>query len=195
LRPNVTEREIQEHYIENLQRWWNPDAARIQHIFVDDPAKAAAVRSELNEGRPFVEVAERHSLDFAKLPNGVDIEEEVVAGQAYIPFIGMADPNLAQKLTLLPEGATTGPLQSARGIHWVRIAEKREGAPEPLENIREEVRAELERSLFEAAVREAGARIKERLSRENDYEVFADRLPRPTPRGGVILQSTPEGPP
>lgn len=176
LYPELTDRDLEQHYINTLDRWMIPASMKLRHIVVDDLAQAEEAGRRLAAGETFAEVAEAMSRDFDLLPEGSLIGQRITAEDTFIDGIGGQDPNLGRKLMLLDQGATTGPIEAARGFHWIQIAEKQESMPTPLENVEEAVRRELTEILFRAALRDTTARLKDRVRREGAFEVYEDAL-------------------
>ena len=169
--PEISASAVREHYLKNLDQYVESASVLLDHIVVRE-SEAEAVGRRLAEGESFENVALEVSLDRDFLENGTRLEW--VSGEE--PFIGQVGivPGLAAKLTAYDEGITTGPIKSARGFHWFRIAEKRSSAPKPPEEILEEVERDLRRRQLQTAQRELLRKIRE----TNPITIYEDAMRR-----------------
>lgn len=167
------EGEAEDYYQANREEFSSPARAAVGHIVVRTRDEAERVGERLAAGEDFRSVAQEISLDADQLTSAT-IVGAVTASDVFIPYIGLVH-DLPAKLVQEEEGFTTGPIESPRGFHWVRVEEKREAGPRPFNEIREKAEAALQQSLLqeaqrgklEDAVRIAPVRVhSERLERE-----------------------------
>lgn len=128
---------LQAFYEQTRDRWQTPARATIGHIVVKERRLASEIASEIREGASFAELAREHSLDAKSLPKGYELGV-VFAGPDPIPQIGNI-PGLAERLLAQRDGYTTGPLQSERGYHIVRVLEKTAARAASLDEVRDQV--------------------------------------------------------
>lgn len=167
--PEISASAVRDYYLKNLDQYVESASVLLDHIVVRE-SEAEAVGRRLAEGESFDNVALEVSLDRDVLENGTRLEW--VNGEE--PFIGQVGivPGLAKKLTAYDEGITTGPIRSARGFHWFRIAEKRSPAPKPPEEILMEVELDLRRRQLQTAQRDLLRKIRE----TNPITIYEDAM-------------------
>jgi peptidyl-prolyl cis-trans isomerase C len=121
------------------------------HILVDSEEKATALKAEIEGGADFAEVAKANSSDGAAA-NGGDLGW-FGAGMMVKPF---EDAVLAAEV-----GKVTGPIQTDFGWHLLLVKETRIAAQPTIDDLRDELAAEVETAAIEARVAEvtAGAAV------------------------------------
>jgi peptidyl-prolyl cis-trans isomerase C len=121
------------------------------HILVDSEEKAAALKVEIEAGADFAEVAKANSSDGAAA-NGGDLGW-FGKGQMVKPF---EDAVLAAEV-----GKVTGPIKTDFGWHLLIVKETRVAAQPSIDDLRDELAAEVEGAAIEARVAEvtAGAAV------------------------------------
>jgi peptidyl-prolyl cis-trans isomerase C len=112
------------------------------HILVDTEEKAAALKAEIEAGADFAEVAKANSTDGAAA-NGGDLGWFGV-GMMVKPF---EDAVLAAEV-----GKVTGPVQTDFGWHLLIVKETRVAAQPTIDELRDELAAEVEQKALEAHV-------------------------------------------
>lgn len=145
----VSDHAVAAYYAENEERLSRKRAALLAHIVVRTEEEAAEVGRRLDAGEEFAAVAAEASLDATSLPRGADLGW-VAEDEDFIPYIGTV-PSLASKLVKQEVGATTGPIESARGLHWIRVRDRRGAGPPPLEEVEPELRRRLKEKKAERA--------------------------------------------
>lgn len=115
------------------------------HILVDTVEEAEAIKAELAGGADFAEVAKAKSTDTGSGANGGDLGWFGL-GVMVQPF---EDAVVAAKV-----GEVTGPVQSDFGFHLILVKETRDAANPPLDEIRDELAAEIENAAIDAKIQE-----------------------------------------
>lgn len=115
------------------------------HILVETEEKANELKAQIEGGADFAELAKANSTDVGSGANGGDLgwfgkgmmvqpfEEAVIAAEA---------------------GKVSGPVQSQFGWHLILVKESRVAEAPTLDEVREELAAEVERAAIEAKVKE-----------------------------------------
>ena len=115
------------------------------HILVETEEKANELKAQIEGGADFAELAKANSTDVGSGANGGDLgwfgkgmmvqpfEEAVIAAEA---------------------GKVAGPVQSQFGWHLILVKESRVAEAPTLDEVREELAAEVERAAIEAKVKE-----------------------------------------
>lgn len=112
------------------------------HILVDTEEKAIALKAEIEAGADFAEVAKANSTDGAAA-NGGDLGWFGV-GMMVKPF---EDAVLAAEV-----GKVTGPVKTDFGYHLVLVKETRVAAQPTLDELRDELAAEVEQAAIAAHI-------------------------------------------
>jgi peptidyl-prolyl cis-trans isomerase C len=115
------------------------------HILVDTVEEAEAIKAELAAGADFAELAKAKSTDTGSGANGGDLGWFGL-GVMVQPF---EDAVVAAKI-----GEVTGPVQSDFGYHLILVKETRDAANPPLDEIRDELAAEIENAAIDAKIEE-----------------------------------------
>lgn len=111
------------------------------HILVATEDEAKAIKVELDGGADFAEIAKAKSTDTGSGANGGDLGWFGL-GAMVKPF---EDAVVAAKV-----GEVTGPIQSDFGWHLIKVAETRIASTPPLDDMRDELAAEIEQKAIEA---------------------------------------------
>ena len=114
------------------------------HILVDSKEKADALKTQLAGGADFAELAKANSTDTGSGANGGDLGW-FRQGMMVKPF---EDAILAAKI-----GEVAGPVQSEFGWHLILLRETRVAANPTLDEMRDELAADLENTAIEARVK------------------------------------------
>lgn len=115
------------------------------HILVETVEAAEALKAELAAGADFAELAKANSIDTGSGANGGDLGW-FGTGVMVKPF---EDAVLAATV-----GEVTGPIQSDFGQHLILVKETRIAENPTLDQIRDELAAEIENAAIEAKVKE-----------------------------------------
>lgn len=135
----ATDADVEKYYNEHLGEYQKPLEVSVSHILVNTPQEAETALARLKAGDPFEKVARAMSKDPAT----------AVRGGKLTPFRrGALVPEFEEAAFRLKVGETSGIVKTQFGFHIIRkLAEKRL-APQALADVREEIRAKLERDKF-----------------------------------------------
>ncbi|MBI3735307.1 peptidyl-prolyl cis-trans isomerase [Candidatus Sumerlaeota bacterium] len=147
--PKTDKDAVKTYYETHTKDFLKPDAVQLQHILLRSKDDAEAVGARLAKGDAFDAVARGVSADRDNLTSGTEIGWVMVSDD-FIPHVGMM-PAFAGRMLKHDQGYTTGPIQTARGFHWFRLAGKRENEPEPFDTIEDQVEKKWKREANEAA--------------------------------------------
>lgn len=144
---------------EALQAAWDArfkDAApateyNAAHILVDNEELAADLKSLIEGGADFATLAREHSTDPGSGAQGGDLGWFGL-GQMVKPF--------EDAVVALEPGALGGPVQTQFGWHIVRLNETRQAAVPTLEQMRDELAAEIERKAVDAHIADLTAKAE-----------------------------------
>lgn len=111
------------------------------HILVATEDEAKAIKAELDGGADFAELAKTKSTDTGSGANGGELGWFGL-GAMVKPF---EDAVVAAKV-----GEVTAPIKSDFGWHLIKVAETRIASAPPLDDLRDELAAEIEQKAIEA---------------------------------------------
>ena len=121
------------------------------HILVADEAKAKELLAELEAGADFAELAKTNSTDTGS---------GAVGGDLGWFGLGMMVKPFEEAVVAAEVGKVAGPVQSDFGFHLILVKETRLAAQPTLDDIRDELAAEIEQKAIEAHVAEVTAAAK-----------------------------------
>lgn len=141
----VTDATLQAAYDE---KYANAPAAKeysAQHILVDSEEKAKELKGQLDGGADFAELAKANSTDTGSAVNGGDLGWF---------GLGMMVKPFEDAVVAATPGTVTDPVQTDFGWHLIKVNEVRDAAKPTIDEVREELAAELEQKAVEAHVTE-----------------------------------------
>ncbi|NEY90032.1 peptidylprolyl isomerase [Tabrizicola oligotrophica] len=113
------------------------------HILVADEAKAAELLTQLEGGADFAELAKANSTDTGSGANGGDLGWF---------GLGMMVKPFEEAVVAAEVGKVVGPVKTDFGFHLILVKETRIAAQPTLDDIRDELAAEIEQKAIEAHV-------------------------------------------
>lgn len=138
----VNDASLQAAYDERFKDFQAQTEYRAAHILVDSQDKAAALKAEIDGGADFAEVARANSTDGAAA-NGGDLGW-FGAGMMVKPF---EDAVMAMQV-----GEVAGPIETQFGWHLIKLHETRLSEAPSLDDLREELAAEIEQKAVQAHI-------------------------------------------
>lgn len=120
------------------------------HIIVATEEEAKAVKSEIDGGADFAEVAKQKSTDGAA-QNGGDL--------GWFGLEAMVQP-FAEAIAAMKDGEIRGPVQTEYGWHVVKLMESRLTEAPTIEDVRAELEGDLRQQAVEARVAETVEKAK-----------------------------------
>ena len=160
---DVSDAELERYYEENEYRLTMPEQVRVRHILLtwkplgtqDD---RAAIRKQMQpilerarNGEDFAALAEEFSDDYATKRNG---------GDTGFFGHGQMAPLFEQTAFALSPGEISGPVETAFGVHIIRLEARRDSRLMPLEEVREPLRDHVRAEKMEAAVQDRIAELR-----------------------------------
>lgn len=119
-----------------------------QHILVDSEEKAKELKAQIDGGADFAELAKANSSDTGSAVNGGDL--------GWFGLGMMVAPFEAAVVAATP-GAVTEPVQTDFGWHLIKVNEVRDATKPTIDEVREELAAEIEQAAVEAKLAELTA--------------------------------------
>jgi parvulin-like peptidyl-prolyl isomerase len=176
-----TEQEVQDFYDNNTDQFTMPERRCIRHILFspDDEATADEVKSELDNGGDFAELAQEYSGDPGSKDKGGDVGCQ--AKGAFVPEFD--DAAFGAK-----EGEIVGPVKTDFGYHVIQVTEIQPEEQQPLEEVAPQIEEQLSR---QRQATEFDSWIQDQLDERNvKYLPGYDPNQQPLPGGpgGAVPQ-------
>lgn len=129
-----------------------PPEYRARHILVKTEAEAKKIIGELNKKAKFDALAKRSSQDAGSAKNGGLLDW--AAGDAYVK-------EFSDALAGLKKGETTkAPVKTQFGWHVIRLDDVRDAAAPPIEQVKPQIRQQLERERVQNLQKDLRAKAK-----------------------------------
>lgn len=146
----VTDDEVKAEY-EQLRKQAGDKEYRARHILVDSEAEAKQIIEQLKKGAKFEELAKK-SKDTGSAKSGGDLDWNTP--QTFVK-------EFSEALVKLDKGKVTDtPVKTQFGYHVIRLDDVREAAPPPLEQVRPQIKQELERRRVQQLQQDLRAKAK-----------------------------------
>lgn len=148
----VDEAEVQSVYDESVAEFQPAPEFSASHVLVESEERAAALLAEIEGGADFAEVAQANSSDGSAAQGGA--LGWFGAGQMVPPF--------EAAVSGIEVGEIAGPVETEFGWHLIKLDDKRETAPPPLEQVRADIENQVRQAALEAELEglRAGAQIE-----------------------------------
>ena len=154
----VSDKEIEQYYKENKDRFTEPLEVRIRHIFVNKEAMLTEVLTKLSKGESFEKLAATYNVDSSR-EDGGNIGY-IRRGQLAPPFAPLEEA----AFSLRKKGEVSQVVKTPLGYHLVRLEDSRGSYLRPLDQIKEKIRLLLQTKKTQDAyfqyVKEAKSRAK-----------------------------------
>jgi len=136
---DVTEDQVREHYRVNRSRYEEPELREVRQIRIQDTdedgeARIRELRSRLDDGEDFGDLAEEYSEDSLTADRGGSLGE-VARGDL--------DSTLETVIFTLPKDLISQPVRTDRGWFILEVTAIQESRAQPFEDVREEVEQDL----------------------------------------------------
>jgi peptidyl-prolyl cis-trans isomerase C len=140
-----TPEELESYYALHQDELHGAEHIRAAHILVRSESQARDLKRQLDQGADFGRLAQRYSLDHATRQRGGDLG----------PYRkGVTEPELDAVLSALKPGMVSDPVETASGVHLVKLlSRERDASVDTVavrERLRQELYAEKQRQRFEA---------------------------------------------
>jgi len=144
LRPLVTEDKVKAVYEEQAAKVPNEERARARHILVGTEKEATDIRARLENGEKFEDLAKQYSLDGSK---------EYGGDLGYFTA-GEMVPEFSKAAFALKIGDVSQPVKTEFGWHLIKLEDRRQGGPQPYDQVKDPIRMVLTRKLVQDQVLE-----------------------------------------
>lgn len=155
----ISEAALRALYLIDRAAYAEPEQICTAHILVPSREEAEAVIARLQAGEDFAELARELSQDPGSGPRGGDLG--CVA-------LGRFVPEFERAALALEPGQISQPVETQFGWHVIRLNDRLPARVRPFEEVRDQIRAEIEGRAIERYVKNLVARA--------DVEVYPDRV-------------------
>lgn len=166
----VTKEAVAARYQQKVKEIPVEDEVKARHILVATEDEAKAVLEQLRKGGDFAAIAKEKSTDKASGAQGGDL--------GWFKKGDMVKEFAEAAFALKPGETSAAAVRTQFGFHVIRAEERRKAAPPAMEELEEEVRAEIQREAYNQIV--ASLRQGAQVERFNMDGSKAD-VPVPTP--------------
>jgi peptidyl-prolyl cis-trans isomerase C len=136
-RSEPTQEEIVQYYEDHKGEFGYNEFARASHILVPTEEDARRVRSELDAGADFGELALKYSMDPMSRDGGGRVPH-VILPQQGLQGLGML-PEFTTAVFSMEPGQVSAPVRTAKGYHIIRVDERGTDYVLPFEDARDDV--------------------------------------------------------
>lgn len=144
----VTDAALQAAYDEKYANAPATKEYKAQHILVDSEEKANELKAQIEGGADFGEVAKANSTDTGSAVNGGDLGWF---------GLGMMVKPFEDAVVGATVGSVVGPVKSDFGFHLIKVNEVRDAAKPTIDEVRDDLAAEIEQKAVEAKLAELTA--------------------------------------
>ncbi|AXO13420.1 MULTISPECIES: peptidylprolyl isomerase [Thalassospira] len=139
----ITDDAIEAKYEEFIKTNEPEPQVHARHILLESEEDAKAIIAELDDGADFVELAKEKSTGPSG-PNGGDL--------GFFNRADMVAPFAEAAFAMEPGTYSSEPVQTQFGWHVIKVEEKKEGTQPSLDEVRQQLVAEISRDAFNALV-------------------------------------------
>ncbi|RMG48943.1 MAG: hypothetical protein D6718_00725 [Acidobacteria bacterium] len=189
---DISDEEIEAYYQQNRDQYKRPEQRRARHILVrvepdaDEAAieearrKAQAIRERIDAGEDFAALARKLSEDEGTRDKGGDLG-----------FFarGQMVPAFEEAVFGMSPGEVAGPVRTRYGFHVIRLEEVQEEGLQPLEEVKEQIRAQLRFPRLREARQELGKKLAELVESGKSLADAASELGLEVQDSGLIPRS------
>lgn len=127
---SITDEEIKNYYVANIAEFTQPAKIRAHHILVSTEEKAIEIKSKLEKGENFEELAKKES----------ECNSKVDGGDLGYFYEGQMVPEFENALKDAELKKIIGPVKTRFGYHIIRVDDKVPPQSLPLEQVKDEIR-------------------------------------------------------
>jgi len=139
----ITDDAIEAKYEEFIKTNEPEPQVHARHILLESEEDAKAIIAELDDGADFAELAKEKSTGPSG-PNGGDL--------GFFNRADMVAPFAEAAFAMEPGTYSSEPVQTQFGWHVIKVEEKKEGTQPSLDEVRQQLMAEISRDAFNALV-------------------------------------------
>ena len=150
-KPTVTNQDAENFYAENEKHFVTPDRVQASHILVKDEKAAEEVKSKLDAGGTFEDLAKEYS----KCPSAEKGGDLGLFGK------GQMVAEFEKAAFSLNVGETAGPVKTEFGYHMIKVTDKKKSEKQSFESVRDNIKAYLAKGIADQLVTEKITELRE----------------------------------
>ena len=147
----VTDEEIRAYYDAHPEEFRSEESLRVRMIVSSNRKHLQKIRDEISRGRTTFENAARQEPEFPEIQSAAGMIPEWVIKDRAVSWIGN-HPQFHQAAFSIPPGEISPVIETPKGFLILRVEERREPEPRPLEEVRADIEGKLVREKSTAAL-------------------------------------------
>jgi peptidyl-prolyl cis-trans isomerase D len=182
--------DIQRYYNDNIRQFQSPEQIKASHILLKTDGKdeaavrkqAEAVLAQVKGGANFADLAKKVSEDEGSKANGGDLG-----------FFGTGQmvPEFEAAAKALEPGQTSELVRSQFGFHIIRVFEKKAGATQTLDQVRDQIQETLKQQQADTQVSDRAQQLAARIKDPGDLAEAAGELGLMVQESGLFQRGEP----
>jgi peptidyl-prolyl cis-trans isomerase C len=157
VQPKITDANMKAFFEKNKARY-SQDEVRASHVLVKSEAEAKEVYEKAKGGEDFEVLAKKYSKDPSAAQNMGDL--------GFFTRARMV-PQFSEAAFNMKKGEISQPVKTLFGFHIIKVVDKREGKPVKFEDVKDQVRGDLQNETINELIAS--------LKKSNKVQVFEDR--------------------
>lgn len=183
--------DIQRYYNENIQQFQTPEQIRASHILLNtgggkDEAivrkRAEEILAKARAGADFAALAKQYSEDEGSKAAGGDLD--------FFPR-GRMVPEFEEAAWKMKPGEISDLVKSSFGFHIIKLADRRPGTSQSLDQVRPQIQAQLAADLASQQLVEQATRLEGRIKNVGDLDEAAGELGLSVQESGAFQRDDP----
>jgi peptidyl-prolyl cis-trans isomerase D len=187
----LSSQDIEGYYEDNKDQFQNPEEIKVSRIYIpfagrskeDVEAEMRGLAEQLSRGGDFAELARKHSKD-AKAPEG--------GSWGAFEWHSLADKEQTE-IKNLSAGQVSGVITLDDGLSLLKVTDRREASPIPIEEARQRIKGILEDQKAQTLATERISRLEKEAKKEGSLEKAAARLGLQAEKSGPLKKGDPLG--
>jgi peptidyl-prolyl cis-trans isomerase D len=192
-RVEIADEDIERYYQQNSSQYQRSEQRRASHILVavSEDADAATVEGAREKAERLAETA-RSGEDFGELAraNSDDPASREAGGDLGSFGRGRMVPEFEEAVFSMEVGEIAGPVRTLFGFHVIRLESVEPGGLQPLEDVREQIRAQLRFPKLRQAAEDLASEFREGMEGEASLGERAEQFGLEVRDAGVITRSS-----
>ena len=138
----VSDSDAEDFYRQNEQQFVTPDQVQASHILVKEEKEAEEVKSKLDAGENFEDIAK----EVSKCPSSAKGGDLGFFGK------GQMVKEFEDAAFALNPGEVTGPVKTQFGYHMIKLVDKKKSAKQSFESVRENIKAYIAKGIADQMI-------------------------------------------
>jgi peptidyl-prolyl cis-trans isomerase C len=167
--PQMTMERLRQRYQSEVVEKGGEEEVRASHILVGEESDAKTIRSQIDGGADFTELAKKHSTG-PSADKGGDLG-----------FFRRQDmvPEFSEAAFALRAGEVSGPVKTQFGWHIIKVEERRTSEPPPFEQVADNLQRELARDIVTSLVADLRSKAEVKMFNADGSPMVMPNVIRP----------------